>query len=125
MRIVHTMVRVKDLDVAKKFYTEALGMQVVRERQFDWGRFTLCYLGHGNDETLELMHKWDPTEYELGSAYGHIAMVTDDLRGTCEKVRSLGYKVTREPGPMRGDESTVIAYVEDPMGYQIELIEQR
>lgn len=122
--MLHTMIRVGDLEASKKFYTEALGMKVLREQQFPDGKFTLCFVGYGDEETstvLELTHNWDTTSYDLGNAYGHVALGTEDIAGACEKVRALGYKVVREPGPMKHG-TTVIAFVEDPTGYKIELI---
>ena len=125
--MLHTMIRVGDLDASKKFYTEALGMKVLREQQFPDGKFTLCFVGYGDEDTntvLELTHNWDTASYDLGSAYGHIALGTDDIKGACDRVRALGYKVVREPGPMKHG-TTVIAFVEDPTGYKGELIEHR
>lgn len=125
--MLHTMIRVGDLDASKKFYTEALGMKVLREQQFPDGKFTLCFVGYGDEDTntvLELTHNWDTASYDLGSAYGHIALGTDDIKGACDRVRALGYKVVREPGPMKHG-TTVIAFVEDPTGYKVELIEHR
>lgn len=126
MRMLHTMLRVADLEASKRFYTEALGMKVLREKEYPDGKFTLCFIGYGDEATstvIELTYNWDRSEYTLGDAYGHIALGTADIRGACEKVRALGYKVTREPGPMKHG-STVIAFVEDPTGYKIELIER-
>jgi lactoylglutathione lyase len=125
MRILHTMIRVGDLEASKKFYCEALGMKVLREKEYPEGKFTLCFVGYGDEDAnavLELTYNWGRTEYALGDAFGHIALDTDDIKGACERVRSLGYKVTREPGPMKHG-TTVIAFVEDPSGYKIELIE--
>lgn len=124
--MLHTMIRVGDLEASKKFYTEALGMKVLREQQFPDGKFTLCFVGYGDEDTstvLELTHNWDTASYDLGTAYGHVALGTEDIEGACEKVRALGYKVVREPGPMKHG-TTVIAFVEDPTGYKIELIER-
>lgn len=124
--MLHTMLRVGDLEASKKFYTEALGMKVLREQQFPDGKFTLCFVGYGDEDAntvLELTHNWDTTSYDLGTAYGHIALGTEDIKGACEKVRALGYKVVREPGPMKHG-TTVIAFVEDPTGYKVELIER-
>ena len=124
--MLHTMLRVADLAASKKFYTEALGMRVLREQQYPEGKFTLCFVGYGDEASntvLELTYNWDRDAYTLGDAFGHVALGTDDIRGACEKVRALGYKVTREPGPMKHG-TTVIAFVEDPTGYKIELIER-
>ncbi len=126
MRFLHTMLRVGDLEASKKFYTEVLGMKVLRERDYPDGKFTLCFLGYGDESdntVLELTYNHGRTEYAIGDAYGHIAIGTSDIKAACEKVRALGYKVTREPGPMKHG-TTVIAFVEDPTGYKIELIER-
>ena len=126
MRMLHTMLRVGDLEASKKFYREALGMKVLRENEFPGGKFTLCFMGYGEESSntvLELTYNWGTEKYELGDAYGHIALGTDDIKRDCDKVRALGYKVVREPGPMKHG-TTVIAFVEDPTGYKIELIER-
>jgi len=126
MRMLHTMLRVGDLEASKKFYTQALGMKVLREKEYPDGKFTLSFLGYGDEDTntvIELTYNWDRDKYELGDAFGHIALGTDDIKGACDKVRALGYKVVREPGPMKHG-TTVIAFVEDPTGYKIELIER-
>jgi lactoylglutathione lyase len=124
--MLHTMIRVADLAASKRFYTEALGMKVLREREYPDGKFTLCFIGYGDESdntVIELTYNWGRSEYALGDAFGHIALGTDDIKAACEKVRGLGYKVTREPGPMKHG-TTVIAFVEDPTGYKIELIER-
>jgi lactoylglutathione lyase len=126
MRLLHTMIRVGDLAASKKFYTEALGMKVLREKEYPEGKFTLCFVGYGEESThtvLELTYNWGRAEYAIGDAYGHVAIGTDDIAGACERVRALGYKVVREPGPMKHG-TTVIAFVEDPTGYKIELIQR-
>lgn len=126
MRILHTMIRVGDLEASKRFYTEALGMKVLREREYPEGKFTLCFLGYGDEASeavLELTYNWGRTEYTIGDAFGHVAIATSDIRAACDRVRSLGYEVTREPGPMKHG-TTVIAFIEDPTGYKIELIER-
>jgi lactoylglutathione lyase len=126
MRILHTMIRVSDLETTKRFYTEALGMKVLREKEYPEGKFTNCFMGYGDEAehaVLELTYNWGKSDYTLGDAFGHVAIGTDDIRGACDRVRALGYKVTREPGPMKHG-STVIAFVEDPNGYKIELIER-
>jgi lactoylglutathione lyase len=126
MRMLHTMIRVGDLEASKKFYTEALGMKVLREQEYPDGKFTLCFIGYGDESAntvIELTYNWGKSDYTLGDAFGHIALGTADIRAACEKVRALGYKVTREPGPMKHG-TTVIAFVEDPTGYKIELIER-
>ncbi|KGQ70190.1 lactoylglutathione lyase [Chelonobacter oris] len=127
MRILHTMLRVGDLDRSIRFYTEALGMRVLRTSENTEYKYTLAFLGYDDEDksaVLELTYNWGVTEYELGSAYGHIAIGTDDIYATCDKVRSAGGNVTREPGPVKGG-TTVIAFVEDPDGYKIEFIENK
>ncbi len=126
MRILHTMIRVSDLEATKRFYTEALGMKVLREKEYAEGKFTNCFIGYGDEAehaVLELTYNWGKSDYTLGDAFGHVAIGTRDIRGACDRVRALGYRVTREPGPMKHG-STVIAFVEDPNGYKIELIER-
>jgi lactoylglutathione lyase len=126
MRVLHTMIRVGDLEASKKFYCEALGMKMLREKEYPDGKFTLCFVGYGDESqeaVIELTYNWGVTSYDLGNGYGHVALGTDDIKGACERVRALGYKVTREPGPMKHG-TTVIAFVEDPTGYKIELIER-
>ncbi|HEY8073522.1 MAG TPA: lactoylglutathione lyase [Labilithrix sp.] len=126
MRMLHTMLRVGDLAAAKRFWCEGLGMRVLREKEYPGGQFTLCFVGYGeeNDHTvIELTYNWGKSDYVLGDAFGHVALGTDDIKGACERVRALGYKVTREPGPMKHG-TTVIAFVEDPNGYKVELIER-
>lgn len=125
--MLHTMIRVADLEASKKFYTEAFGMKVLREKEYPDGKFTLCFIGFGDESAhtvIELTHNWGKTDYVMGDAFGHIALGTPDIKGACDKVRALGYKVVREPGPMKHG-TTVIAFVEDPTGYKIELIETK
>jgi lactoylglutathione lyase len=125
MRMLHTMLRVGDLDRSIAFYTDVLGMQLLRRKEYPSGRFTLAFLGYGpeSDQTvLELTHNWDTSSYELGDAYGHIALGVEDIRSTCAAISGKGGRVVREPGPMKHG-STVIAFVEDPDGYKVELIE--
>ncbi|QLI81679.1 lactoylglutathione lyase [Chitinibacter fontanus] len=125
MRILHTMLRVGDLERSIAFYTEVLGMQLLRRKDFPEGRFTLAFVGYGAESeqaVLELTHNWDTPHYELGTGYGHIALETDDIFATCDAVRAKGGKVVREPGPMKHG-TTVIAFVEDPDGYKIEFIQ--
>ncbi|XZG70341.1 lactoylglutathione lyase [Chitinibacteraceae bacterium HSL-7] len=127
MRLLHTMLRVGDLDRSLAFYTEVLGMTLLRRKDYPEGRFTLAFVGYGEEAdhtVLELTHNWDTTSYELGTAYGHIAIETDDIFATCEAVRAKGGRVTREPGPMKHG-TTVIAFVEDPDGYKIEFIQTK
>lgn len=126
MRMLHTMLRVVNLEQSLAFYTEVLGMQLLRKRDYAEGRFTLAFVGYGDEASttvLELTHNWDVTEYELGSAYGHIAIAVDDAYQACAEIKARGGKVVREAGPMKGG-VTVIAFVEDPDGYKIELIQQ-
>lgn len=126
MRILHTMIRVADLDASKRFYCDALGMKVLREKEYPEGKFTLCFVGYEDEAksaVLELTYNWGKTDYTLGDAFGHVAIGTSDIKAACERVRGLGYRVTREPGPMKHG-TTVIAFVEDPTGYKIELIER-
>jgi len=124
--MLHTMLRVGDLDAAKRFWCEALGMKILRERDYPDGKFSLTFLGYGQESdhtVIELTYNYGRAEYTLGDAFGHIAIGTDDIRAAVERVRGLGYKVTREPGPMKHG-TTVIAFVEDPNGYKVELIER-
>ena len=126
MRLLHTMLRVGDLDASIAFYTEVLGMQLLRRRDYPDGKFTLAFVGYGDEENhtvLELTHNWDTASYELGNAYGHIAIAVDDAYKACEEIKSRGGNVVREAGPMKGG-VTVIAFVEDPDGYKVELIQQ-
>ena len=125
MRMLHTMLRVGDLDRSIAFYTDVLGMQLLRRKEYPSGRFTLAFLGYGPESeqtVLELTHNWDTSSYELGDAYGHIALGVEDIRSTCAAISGKGGRVVREPGPMKHG-STVIAFVEDPDGYQVEVIE--
>ncbi len=125
MRMLHTMLRVGNLDKSLQFYTEVLGMTLLRKRDYEEGRFTLAFVGYGdeqNNTVLELTHNWDTSSYELGNAYGHIAIGVEDAYQACEEIKSRGGKVVREAGPMKGG-VTVIAFVDDPDGYKIELIQ--
>lgn len=125
MRLLHTMLRVGDLERSLAFYTEVLKMSLLRRKDYPSGRFTLAFVGYGpeSDQTvLELTHNWDTSSYELGDAYGHIALGVEDIRSTCAAISGKGGRVVREPGPMKHG-STVIAFVEDPDGYKVELIE--
>ncbi|HWK60685.1 MAG TPA: lactoylglutathione lyase [Eoetvoesiella sp.] len=126
MRLLHTMLRVGDLDRSLAFYTDVLGMRQLRRKDFPEGRFTLAFVGYQEESegaVLELTHNWDTSEYTLGNAYGHIALEVDDAYAACEKIKQKGGKVTREAGPMKHG-TTVIAFVADPDGYQIELIQR-
>ena len=125
MRMLHTMLRVGNLEQSLKFYTEVLGMKLLRQRDYEEGRFTLAFVGYGderNNTVLELTHNWDTPSYDLGNAYGHIAIGVEDAYQACEQIKARGGKVVREAGPMKGG-ITVIAFVEDPDGYKIELIQ--
>lgn len=126
MRLLHTMLRVNNLDDSLKFYCEKLGMKLLRRHDFPGGKFTLAFVGYGGeDETavIELTWNWDTDKYELGTAYGHVALGVDDIYKTCAELKKNGVNVVRPPGPMQHG-STVIAFVEDPNGYKIELIQQ-
>lgn len=124
MKLLHTMLRVTDLDKSITFYTELLGMELLRKMDFPDGRFTLVFLGYGSEKdntVLELTHNWDTANYQLGDAYGHIAIGVEDVYATCEQIKKQGGAVVREPGPMMHG-STVLAFIEDPDGYKIELL---
>lgn len=126
MRMLHTMLRVGNLEKSLTFYTSVLGMQLLRKQDYPDGRFTLAFVGYGPEDSntvLELTHNWDTASYELGNAYGHIALGVPDAYAACDKIKALGGKVVREAGPMKHG-STVIAFVEDPDGYKIELIQR-
>ena len=126
MRILHTMLRVGDLERSLKFYTEVLGMRVLRRKDYPDGKFTLAFVGYADEDeeaVLELTHNWGVEKYEMGNAYGHIAVQVDDAYRACEEVKKRGGKVTREAGPMKHG-TTVIAFVEDPDGYKIEFIQR-
>ena len=126
MRMMHTMLRVTDLEASLGFYKEVLGMRLLRRADFEAGRFTLAFVGYGDESehtVLELTHNWDTKSYQLGDAYGHIALGVDDVYAACEAIKSRGGKVVREAGPMKGG-SRVIAFIEDPDGYKIELVEE-
>jgi lactoylglutathione lyase len=126
MRLLHTMLRVRDLDASLRFYTEQLGMKLLRRNDYPEGEFTLAFVGYGDEQghsVLELTYNWGRHDYPLGDAFGHIAIGVADIRAACERLRAQGVPITREPGPMKHG-STVIAFVEDPNGYKIELIER-
>lgn len=127
MRILHTMLRVGDLQRSIDFYTRVLGMTLLRKSENSEYKYTLAFVGYGDEKdeaVIELTYNWGVSEYELGSAYGHIALEADDIYATCEALRAAGAKITREPGPVKGG-TTVIAFVEDPDGYKIELIAKK
>jgi lactoylglutathione lyase len=127
MRILHTMLRVGDLERSLRFYTEVLQMRLLRRKDYPDGKFTLAFVGFGDEDSeavLELTHNWGVEKYEIGSGYGHVAIAVDDALRACDEVRARGGKVTREAGPMKHG-STVIAFIEDPDGYKVELIQRR
>jgi len=127
MRILHTMLRVGDLKRSIDFYTAVLGMKVLRQKDYPDGRFTLAFVGYGDEDkeaVLELTHNWDTAGYDLGTGYGHVALEVDDAYKACDEVKKRGGRVTREAGPMKHG-TTVIAFVEDPDGYKIEFIQRK
>ena len=126
MRILHTMIRVADLERSIAFYTEVLGMKLLRRKDYPGGRFTLAFVGYGDEAdstVIELTHNWDTDSYDLGDGFGHIALAVADASAACVAFRDRGGRVVREAGPMKHG-TTVIAFVEDPDGYRIELIER-
>ena len=125
MRMLHTMLRVGDLEKSIAFYCDILGMKLLRRKDYPGGEFTLAFVGYGDEKdntVIELTYNWGVSEYDLGEGYGHIALGVDDIYGTCDRIKAQGGKVSREPGPMKHG-STVIAFVQDPDGYKIELIQ--
>lgn len=127
MRILHTMLRVGDLDRSIDFYTNVLGMKLLRRNDYPDGKFTLAFVGYGPESegaVLELTHNWDTKAYDIGTGYGHVAVEVDDAHAACAEVKKRGGKVTREAGPMKHG-TTVIAFVEDPDGYKIEFIQKK
>ena len=125
MRLLHTMLRVGDLERSLTFYTEVLGMRLLRRKDYPDGRFTLAFVGYGDESdtaVLELTHNWDTSSYEIGTGYGHIALGVDDIQATCDAMAAKGGRVVRPPGAMKHG-TTVIAFVEDPDGYKVELIQ--
>ncbi|HTJ95600.1 MAG TPA: lactoylglutathione lyase [Pararobbsia sp.] len=127
MRMLHTMLRVGNLERSIDFYTQVLGMRLLRKHDYPEGRFTLAFVGYDTEDkasVIELTHNWDTEKYDIGSGYGHIALEVDNAAATCDEVRNKGGKVTREAGPMKHG-TTVIAFVEDPDGYKIEFIERK
>ena len=124
MRILHTMLRVGDLQRSIDFYTQVLGMTLLRQKDYPEGKFTLAFLGYAPEPeatVIELTYNWDTSSYDLGNAFGHIAIEVDDVYDACESIKQRGGKIIREAGPMNAG-TTIIAFVEDPDGYQIELI---
>lgn len=127
MRILHTMLRVGNLEQSIKFYTEIFKMQLLRQKDYPDGKFTLAFLGYGDEASnsaIELTHNWDTESYDIGNGYGHIALEVDDVYAAVEKIKQQGGKILREAGPMNAG-TTIIAFVEDPDGYQIELLEPK
>lgn len=125
-RLLHTMLRVGNLEKSIEFYTQVLGMDLLRQNENTEYKYTLAFVGYGSEDegaVIELTYNWGTTEYDLGNAYGHIALGFDDIYATCDALKAAGAKVTREPGPVLGG-STHIAFVEDPDGYKIELIQR-
>ena len=124
MRILHTMLRVGDLDRSIKFYTEVLGMKLLRKKDYPDGKFTLAFIGYGDESestVIELTYNWGTDSYDLGTGYGHIALEVDDVYDAAEEIRKRGGKILREAGPMNAG-TTIISFVEDPDGYPVELI---
>lgn len=127
MRLLHTMLRVGNLDRSLTFYTEVLGMRLLRRQDYPEGKFTLAFVGYEDEQdgaVIELTHNWDTASYELGTGFGHLAVEVDDAYAACDATRAKGGKVVREAGPMKHG-STVIAFVEDPDGYKIEFIQKK
>jgi len=125
MRVLHTMIRVGNLEKSLDFYSNVLGMKILRRKDYPTGRFTLAFVGYGDESSnavIELTHNWDTEIYEIGTGYGHIALGMENIYAACEAIRQKGGKITREPGPMKHG-TTEIAFVEDPDGYKIELIQ--
>ncbi len=126
MRLLHTMLRVGNLDRSLMFYTDIMGMRLLRRKDYPEGRFTLAFIGYQDESegaVLELTHNWDTDAYEIGTGYGHIAIEVEDAYDTCALIKSRGGLVVRDAGPMKFS-STVIAFVQDPDGYKIELIQR-
>ncbi len=124
MRLLHTMLRVGDLEKSLAFYTDILGMNLLRKNDYPEGKFTLAFVGYGSEEdtaVLELTHNWETQDYTHGNAFGHIAIGVDDVYDACNKIKAAGGKVVREAGPMQHS-TTILAFVEDPDGYKIELL---
>ena len=127
MRILHTMLRVTDLQKSISFYTDLMGMRLLRRKDYPEGKFTLAFLGYGDESdttVLELTHNWDTSSYDLGNAYGHIAIEVDDVYEACDIIKTKGGQVVREAGPMKGG-SSILAFVKDPDGYMIELLDRK
>jgi lactoylglutathione lyase len=128
MRLLYTMLRVQDLERSIEFYTQQLGMKLMRRQDYPEGRFTLAFVGYGDESTeaaIELTYNWDPRTYIHGDAFGHIAVGVNDAHETCKRLMEAGVKITRPPGPMKADPHEVIAFIEDPDGHRIELVQHR
>ena len=124
--MLHTMLRVGNLDKSLVFYIEVLGMKLLRKREYPTGRFTLAFVGYGTEDentVLELTHNWDTKDYDIGNGFGHIALGVQNIYKTCASIEKNGYKIHRKPGPMKHG-TTIIAFIEDPDGYKIELIDR-
>ena len=124
MRILHTMLRVGNLEESIKFYTEVMGMKLLRQKDYPDGKFTLAFVGYGEESdntVIELTHNWDTDQYDIGAGFGHLALEVDDVYQATDEIRQRGGKIIRDAGPMNAG-STIIAFVEDPDGYEIELI---
>ncbi len=127
MRVLHTMLRVGNLEKSLQFYCEILGMKLIRQKDYPGGKFTLAFVGYGDESenaVIELTYNWGTEKYDLGNGYGHIALGVNDIYSACDKIKAQGGNVVREPGPMKHG-STVIAFVEDPDGYKVELIQTK
>jgi lactoylglutathione lyase len=125
MRLLHTMLRVGNLTDSIRFYCDVLGMKLIRQQDFPEGKFTLAFVGYGDESdhsVIELTHNWETSGYTIGDGYGHIAIGVDDIFATCDRIVAKGGKITRNPGAMKHG-TTVIAFVEDPTGYKVELIQ--
>lgn len=126
MRLLHTMVRVANLDVSLDFYVKKLGMRLLRKEDYPEGRFTLAFVGYEDEEegsVIELTYNWDVKAYDLGSGFGHVAIGVEDIYAFCKSLEKKGVRIVREPGPMKHG-TTVIAFIEDPTGYKIELVQK-
>jgi lactoylglutathione lyase len=125
MKFLHAMIRINDLDESIEYYCGLLGMKLLRKQEYPSGKFTLAFVGYGdetNNTVVELTYNWDTHQYNIGNGFGHLALGVDDIYKTCDDLRSRGAKIVREPGPMAHG-STHIAFIEDPNGYKIELID--
>jgi lactoylglutathione lyase len=127
-RLLHTMLRVGDIDKSIAFYTQLIGMKLLRSQEYPEGEYTLAFVGYGDEAestVIELTYNWGKQHYDLGTAFGHIALATDDIYATCDALASKGVNITRMPGSMKDDASILIAFLEDPDGYKIELIQRK